>query len=447
MIEIPILLVVVIGITLLLIQVLYFKLPAFVALLIASIVTGLLGGLSGVEVMQSVEKGMGSTLGFVATVVGLGAIFGGILEKSGGAMAISRGLMKGFGEKNASSAMLVTGFILAIPVFFDVAFIILVPVIYALQKSSGKSLLHFGLPLLAGLAIAHTFIPPTPGPVAVANMIEAELGWVIAIGFLGGIPAAILGGLVYGKFISKRIFIPAPLDAEAEDDANLELPSFRLILTVMFVPMFLIICGSIIKSELIDIPSDGLKQFLLLLSHPFSALIIANLMVWYALGIRKGFSPSKLSDISTKSFKPTGLIILCTGAGGVFKQVLMDTGAGNEIARQMSESGLPIVLFAFLAAAIIRMAQGSATVAMITAAGLVAPILTLGSYSQPQLAVIVLAIASGASIMSHFNDSGFWMVKQYLGMTEKQTLQTWSVLTTIIALTGFVSALLLFIIF
>lgn len=447
MMEIPLLLVVLFGIALLLIQVLYFRIPAFIALLIASIVTGMLGGLSGVEVMQSVEQGMGSTLGFVATVVGLGAIFGGILEKSGGAMAISKGLMKSFGENNASSAMLVTGFILAIPVFFDVAFIILVPVIYALQKSSGKSLLHFGLPLLAGLAIAHTFIPPTPGPVAVANMINVDLGWVMIMGFLGGLPAAILGGLLYGKFISKKIFVTAPLDIESENDPNLELPSFGLILMVMLVPLVLIVCGSIVKSELIIIHADGLKQFLLLIGHPFSALIIANLIVWYALGIRKGFSPSRLSDISTKSFKPTGLIILCTGAGGVFKQVLMDTGAGNEIARQLSESGLPIVVFAFLASAIIRMAQGSATVAMITAAGLVAPILTLGSFSQPQLATIVLAIASGATILSHFNDSGFWMVKQYLGMTEKQTLQTWSVLTTIIALTGFASAMLLFSVF
>ena len=362
-------------------------------------------------------------------------------------MAISKGLMKSFGENKASSAMLITGFILAIPVFFDVAFIILVPVIYALQKSTGKSLLHFGLPLLAGLAIAHTFIPPTPGPVAVANMINVDLGWVMVMGFLGGLPAAILGGLFYGKFISKKIFITAPSYAESENDPNQELPSFSLILMVMLVPLLLIICGSIVKSELINIHAVGLKEFLFLIGHPFSALIIANLIVWYALGIRNGFSPSKLSDISTKSFKPTGLIILCTGAGGVFKQVLMDTGAGNEIARQLSESGLPIVVFAFLASAIIRMAQGSATVAMITAAGLVAPILTIGSFSQPQLATIVLAIASGATILSHFNDSGFWMVKQYLGMTEKQTLQTWSVLTTIIALTGFASAMLLFSVF
>ena len=447
MMELPILLVVIIGIALLLVQVLYFKMPAFVALLIASIVTGILGGLSGVAVMQSVEQGMGSTLGFVATVVGLGAIFGGILEASGGAMAISKGLMKSFGEQNASSAMLVTGFILAIPVFFDVAFIILVPVIYALQKASRRSLLHFGLPLLAGLAIAHTFIPPTPGPVAVANMINVDLGWVMVMGFIGGIPAAILGGLVYGKFISNKIFISAPLGVESGNEVSTELPSFRLIIGVMFVPMILIISGSIVKSGLVRIPYDWLKHFLLLIGHPFSALIIANLIVWYALGIRKGFSASTLSGISAKSFKPTGLIILCTGAGGVFKQVLMDTGAGNEIARQLSESGLPVVVFAFLATAIVRMAQGSATVAMITAAGLVAPILTLGSYSQPQLAVIVLAIASGASIMSHFNDSGFWMVKQYLGMTEKQTLQTWSVLTTIIAFAGFVTAVLLFMIF
>ncbi len=446
MIELPILLVVVLGIALLLFQVLYLKLPAFIALLIASIVTGVFGGLSGTEVMETVEKGMGSTLGFVATVVGLGAIFGGILEKSGGAMAIAVGLRKSFGEKNAAPAMLVTGFVLAIPVFFDVAFIILVPVIYALQRATGKSLLYFGLPLLAGLAITHTFIPPTPGPVAVASIINADLGWVIAIGFLGGIPTAIVAGLFYGKYIGGKIFIAAPDEASKAEEPTLELPPFRLVLLILLVPMIFIISGSMVRSDLIVVSQTELREIVLLLGHPFSALIIANLVVWYAPGIRKGFTASQLLEISSASFKPTGLIILCTGAGGVFKQVLMDTGAGQAIAEGLSNSGLPLIVFAFLAAAIIRVAQGSATVAMITAAGLVSPILLINNYSQPKLAVIVLAIASGASMLSHVNDSGFWMVKQYLGMTEKQTFKTWSVLTTLVGLTGFAASLLLFMI-
>ncbi len=439
--------VVVLGVALLLFQILYLKIPAFVALLISSIITGMMGGLSGTEVMATVEKGMGSTLGFVATVVGLGAVFGSIMEKSGGATAIARGLIKSFGERNASPAMLVTGFILAIPVFFDVAFIILVPVIYALQRSSGKSLLLFGLPLLAGLAIGHTFIPPTPGPVAVASMIHADLGWVMLIGFIGGVPAAIMGGLWYGKFMGNRIFIASPAETSEVATPSPDLPPFKLILFIMLIPILLIVGGSMIKSNLLNVHQEGLRQVLLVLGHPFSALIIANVAVWFLLGIGRGFKASDLLNISTQSFKPTGLIILCTGAGGVFKQVLMDTGAGNAIAVQLSELGFPVVVFAFLAAAIIRVAQGSATVSMITAAGLVAPITEANFLSQPQLAVVVLAIASGASILSHVNDSGFWMVKQYLGMNEKQTFKTWSVMTTLVAISGFLTSIILFAVF
>lgn len=444
--DIPILFAVFLGIALLLFQILYLRLPAFIALLIASIVTGVAGGLSGVAVMEAIEKGMASTLGFVATIVGLGAIFGGIMEKSGGAQAIAKGLINSFGEKNASSAMMITGLILAIPIFFDVAFVILVPVIYALQRSSGKSLLIFALPLLAGLAVAHTFIPPTPGPVAVADILHADLGWVMLIGFIGGIPAAIVSGLVYGKFIANRIAIAAP-SQQIEDVNHSVVPSIQFVFAILFVPLLLIIIGSMVKVSLIPVPNQALRGSLLVIGHPFSALIVANLLAWYFLGIRNGMKASDLLQISNQSFKPTGLIILCTGAGGVFKQILMDTGAGNAIATQLSESGLPVIAFAFIAASIIRLAQGSATVAMITAAGLISPVLVLGSFSQPQLASFVLAIASGASIGSHVNDSGFWMVKQYLGMTEKQTFQTWTVLTTILAFTGFGSSVLIYLLF
>ena len=439
--------VVLLGIALLLFQILYLKIPAFVALLISSIITGMMGGLSATAVMTTVEKGMGSTLGFVATVVGLGAVFGSIMERSGGATAIARGLMSVFGEKRASPAMLTTGFILAIPVFFDVAFIILVPVIYALQRTSGKSLLLFGLPLLAGLAIGHAFIPPTPGPVAVASMIHADLGWVMLVGFIGGIPAAIVGGLWYGTWIGKRIFIASPHENHEMTPVTPDLPPFRLILFIMLIPILLIIGGSMVKSNLLHVEQEVLRQALLVLGHPFGALIMANVAVWYLLGIRRGYKAADLLHVSTQSFKPTGLIILCTGAGGVFKQVLMDTGAGNAIATQLSEAGFSVIVFAFLAAAIIRMAQGSATVSMITAAGLVAPITEGSPLSQPQLATVVLAIASGASILSHVNDSGFWMVKQYLGMNEKQTFKTWSVLTTLVAVCGFVVSLVLFMVF
>lgn len=444
--EFPILLAVLVGIAVLLIQILVLRFPAFIALLVASIVTGVLGGLSGSLVIEAIEKGMGSTLGFVATIVGLGAIFGGILEKSGGAQALAKALIKSFGENRASLAMVITGMILAIPIFFDVAFVILVPVIYALQKSSGKSLLIFALPLLAGLGMAHTFIPPTPGPVAVADILHADLGYVMIVGLLGGLPAALLSGLVYGRFVGEKIFISAPHE-EVGGVSPTQMPHLLSLSVTMTAPLLLIVLGSLVKANLLALPEGWFRSTLLLVGHPFAALVMANLLAWYLLGVRGGLKPSELLQVSNQSFKPVGLIVLCTGAGGVFKQVLMDTGAGNAIATQLAASGLPVIAFAFIASSIIRIAQGSATVAMITAAGLVSPVLLQGSFSQIQLAAFVLAIASGASICSHVNDSGFWMVKQYLGMTEQQTFKTWTVLTTILAITGFGASVIIFLLF
>lgn len=435
------------GIILLLVLIIYFRIPAFIALLIASITAGLLAGLSGPEVMETVKQGMGSTLGFVATVVGLGAMFGAILEKSGGAIALADYLIKSMGVKRAPLSILITGFVVAIPVFFDVAFIILIPVIYALQRQSKKSLLLYGIPLLSGLAITHAFIPPTPGPVAVADMLGADLGWVILAGVLAGIPTALVSGLLFGKHVAGKIHLTAPEEVGIAIEETKELPSVFTILTIIAIPIFLILTSTMVKSGLIVVTNQSALDFIALVGHPFSALIIANLIAWYILGIGRGYAPKELLEVTTKSMAPAGTIILLTGAGGVFKQVLVNTGAGNYLAEVLSDAGLPLILFAFVAAVLVRVIQGSATVAMITAAGLVAPLLVGGSWSGGELAAIVIAIASGASIMSHVNDSGFWLVKQYLGMTEKQTFQSWTMMTTLLALVGFVSSIVLFLIF
>jgi len=438
---------VVMGIAVLLCLILYFKIPAFISLLIASIIAGLIGGLNSLQMMETMQKGMASTLGFVATVVGLGSMFGAILEKSGGAKAIAHSMLLWLGDKNASLSMAITGFIVAIPVFFDVAFIILVPVVYALQKSTGKSLLLYALPLLSGLAVAHAFIPPTPGPVAVADIIGVDLGWVIVVGILAGIPATLVSGLLYGKYIGNRLFIHPPTTQDNLSEEVVELPPIGIIISIIAVPLVLIVFNTVVDSNLVMVNNSTVKHTIELLGHPFVALIIANLIAWYLLGIRRGYSPKELLDITTKSMAPAGTIILVTGAGGVFKQVLVDTGAGQLLAESLTGVGLPIIVFAFITSAIIRIIQGSATVAMITAAGLVSPVLINTTFSQGQLAAIVMAIASGASIMSHVNDSGFWLVKQYLGMTEKQTFQSWTVMTIVLAVTGFVSSVVLFLIF
>jgi len=437
------------GIAGLLILVLYFKFPAFIALLIASIVTGLLAGLSAQKMVATIQEGMGSTLGFVATIVGLGAMFGAILEKSGGADAIAGYLIKKAGQNKSPLALGFTGLIISIPVFFDVAFILLIPIIYAIQKNTRKSLLLYAMPLLAGLAFGHAFIPPTPGPIAVAEIIGAEMGWVILISIVIGIPTVILCGVLFGKMIAKKIFIHLP-EYALEDTIiaggdHTQLPSFGLTIGIVFLPIVLILLNTCFSAGLFNIKNSFIIQSVSFLGHPFSALVIANIVAWVLLGIKKGYSATDLSTISIQSMAPAGAIILVTGAGGVFKQVLVNTGAGKLLAELLLHAGVSVVLFAYLSAAIIRLLQGSATVAMITASSLLAPLLITGMYSPIQLAALVAAIAAGATIFSHVNDSGFWLVKQYLGLTENQTFKSWSLMTLLISVVaGLLSALIFY---
>ncbi|MEQ9149507.1 MAG: gluconate:H+ symporter [Cytophagales bacterium] len=447
MIDYTLLLAVFSGIAAILVLILFFRIHAFLALLIASILVGVIAGVEPLSIIKTMQNGMGGTLGFVAMVVGLGAIFGAILEQSGGAEALAKFLLSKFGEQRASWAMMITGFVVAIPVFFDVAFIILIPMVYALQRKTKKSLLLYALPLLTGLAITHAFIPPTPGPVAVADILGANLGWVIMMGFLAGIPAAIVGGPIFAKYIAKKIPLDAPKEVSNE---NIEstFPPVGMIITIILVPILLIVANTLLNSSLLGegtIPA-GVKSWIEMIGHPFSALIIANLLAWYFLGIKRGLTKETLLKISGKSMEPAGIIILLTGAGGVFKQMLVDTGAGEMLANYVAASGLPVIFFAFIAAALVRVLQGSSTVAMITAAGLISPLLASGT-AELDKALIVIAIACGASTLSHVNDSGFWLVSNYLGMTEKQTFRSWTMMTLIISLVGFAAVLLLSVIF
>ncbi len=434
---------VIIGVAVLLLLILVLRIQAFLSMLIASIVVGILTGMPAKTILETVQKGMGGTLGYVAIVVGLGAIFGAILEQSGGAQAVAQSLIRKFGEKRASWAMVVTGFFVAIPVFFDVAFIILIPIVYSLQRKTGKSILLYAMPLLAGLAITHAFIPPTPGPIAIAEILGVDLGSVILFGFVVGLPTAIVSGPVFGKFIASKIHIAAPEQGEVKETAE---GSNLLTSTIAIVglPIVLIVANTVINSSLFPNNSvpETLKSVIELIGHPFVALIIANLMALYVLGVRRGVSGANLQEMSTKSLAPAGTIILLTGAGGVFKQMLIDTGTGEMLASYFADKGLSIFLFAFLVASIVRVMQGSSTVAMITAAGLVSPLIDPDS-STTLKALTAITIASGASIMSHVNDSGFWLVKQYLGLTEKESFRSWTVMTTILALSSFGCVLLL----
>ncbi|HRG12072.1 MAG TPA: gluconate:H+ symporter [Macellibacteroides fermentans] len=444
------LLVTFLSIGLLLYLVLRVKLHPFLSLLITAMFLGVTSGMPLSKVNTAIQNGLGGTLGFVATVVGIGGIFGQILEASGGTEAIARNLIRRFGKDKAHWSLVMAGFLIAIPVYFDVGFIILVPVVYALAKDTKRSTLFYAIPLLAGLAVTHTFVPPTPGPVAVADMLGADLGWVILIGSLIGLPVAILAGPVFGSYISKKIDVAPPKHMMEElnngtEQSECSLPSFTAVATIIGMPLLLMVVKSVIELLIkLDYMQEGIVYDIsVFVGHPFTALIIATLMAAYFLGTRRGFTRKQLLDVSAKALAPAGMIILIIGSGGAFKEMLIQSGVGNVLAEGISATKLPPIVLAFIIAAAVRITLGSATVSMITAAGIIGPILEAYTLSEIHLALIVISIASGATILSHVNDSGFWLVGKYLGLTEMQTLRSWTVMETIIALGGFGIALFL----
>lgn len=450
------------GIVFLLVLILKFKLQAFLALIVVSVIVSIgatfinpeqAAGLT--KIGQTIVDSMGGALGFIATIIGIGAIFGAMLEHSGGTQSLANTLVRKFGQEKAPWAMLLTGFIISIPVFLDVALVILAPLLYALARDTKKSVLVFGLPLVAGMAVTHAFVPPTPGPVAVAYFLNVNLGYVIGFGILVGLPTAIICGPFLCSKMAKLVEVPTPKD-QGEDITSEEkkLPSFLQIASLIALPIALILAGTVVEQTAISGIDPGLtkaernaqvadilnsmpisNQVIHFLGHPVIALMISTLLAIYFLGIGRGTSKDDLVEISTKALGPAGIIILITGAGGVFKGVLIATGIADALKEVFIGSPIPFIVLAYIFATLVRIAQGSATVAMLTAAGLMASFVE-GS-SQPYLALIACAIAAGATGFSHVNDSGFWMISRYLGMTEKQTLKTWTVISTAISLVSF----------
>ncbi len=437
---------VVFAVAVLLGLVLVVRVHAFVALLITSLVVAMVGGIPLTEIAGVIEEGMGSTLGYIAVVIGLGAMVGELLRVSGGAEQIAATLLDSFGEDRAPWALSLTGLLVSIPVFFDVALILFIPLVYTLTERTGRSLLYYAIPLLAGIAVAHSFIPPTPGPVAVAGLLGADLGWVIVFGFVAGVPAILVGGVFFGRYIGDRIHLDVPEAMQEEHTPSTphgpaSHPSFMQAIGIIGLPLALILAGTV--SDVVLTSGTALQNGLQFAGHPFTALTLAVLLAFYMLGVRGGYTMDEVQQIATKALEPVGLIILVTGAGGVLGEVLVETGVGEVLAQAMAASNLPVVLLAFLIALVVRVSQGSATVSMVTAAGLIAPVLDAGTYSAPLVGLITIAIASGATVLSHVNDSGFWLVSRYLGMDERQTLRAWTVMETLVGLVGLAVVLVL----
>lgn len=430
-----------IGLVLLLVLIIKFKIQAMIAILIGAIAIGLIAGMPFTAIIDSVNEGIGNTLKGIALLVGLGSMFGAILEISGGAQTLAVTMVRKFGDKKAAWALGITGLVISMPVFFDAGLIILIPLAFSLAKRTKRSSLFYTIPLLAGLAVGHAFIPPTPGPVLVATMLNVDLGWVIMVGIFCGIFAMIAAGPVWGSICGKKFYVPVPEHvANQEDIDESKLPGFWTIVGIILIPLVLIILNSVAKV----VPAmSGVQPILGFLGEPFVALTIATVAAMVMLGYRHGYNNEELEKVMTKSLEPTGMILLVTACGGVLRYMLQNSGLGDVIGNAVSAASLPLVVVAFVVAALVRISVGSATVAMTMAAGIIAAMPEIANQSPLYLACVTAAIAGGATVCSHFNDSGFWLVKSLVGMDEKTTLKTWTIMETLVGGTGFVVALIL----
>ncbi|MGN0314539.1 MAG: GntP family permease [Fusicatenibacter sp.] len=431
----------ILGLVILLFLIIKCKVQAMIAILVGAISIGLFAGMPAQDIITAVNDGIGNTLKGIALLVGLGSMFGAILEVSGGAQTLAVSMVRWFGDKKAAWALGITGLVIAMPVFFDAGLIILIPLAFSLAKRTKRSSLFYAIPLLAGLAVGHAFIPPTPGPVLVASMLNVELGWVILVGIFCGIAAMIVAGPVWGSICGRKYYVPVPERiANQEEIDESKLPNFWVIVGIILIPLVLIILDSITGV----VPALSFLQPIFgFLGEPFVALLIATIAAMLVLGVKHGYSMEELEKIMTKSLEPTGLILLVTACGGVLRYVLQYSGLGDLIGNAVAAASLPLVVLAFLVAALVRICVGSATVAMTMAAGIVSAIPGISELSPLYLACVTAAVAGGATVCSHFNDSGFWLVKSLVGMDEKTTLKTWTIMETLVGTTGFLVALVI----
>ena len=429
------------GILLLLLLIIKFKLHPVLSLLIAAMVIGLGAGMPVPTLVNTVEKGAGETLQGIVLLIGLGSLFGGILEVSGGAQRVAQTLIGKFGEKKAGVALGITGLVVGTTVFFEAGVVILIPLAFGLARKTKKSTLYYVIPLLSGLATGFAFIPPSAGSVLVANMLGVDLGVMIAVGVPVGILSLIFAGILWGKFIGKKIYTELPSNSqEAKTAEEGKIPSFGTVLAIILVPLVLILVSTVSAY----IPAlKPVRPVLEFLGTPFVALIIAVLCAMYFLGTRLDYNREELKKIMDKSLRPIGQILLVITGGGIIRWVLQDCGMGNIIGPALEKSGLPLIIVAFLIAALIRASVGAAVVAMTMAAGIMAAMPAVANLSPVYLAAMVCAINGGATAFSHVNDSGFWLVSSLLEMDEKNTLKSWTVMETIIGFTGLICAIVI----
>lgn len=412
-----------------------YKLNPFITLLLASLFLAVVAGMPLSTVIHSFETGVGATLGHIAVVVALGTMLGKMMAESGGADQIAHTLIRLFGEKRVHWAMVVIGLVVGLPAFFEVGFVLLIPIAFTVARRTRTSLVLVGLPMLAGLSVVHGLVPPHPAALLAVTIYKADVGRTIFYALLVGLPTAVIAGPLYAKLIAPHIKLPAenPMAAQFVDHgAERSLPGFWLTLFTILFPVLLMLAGS--WANAVSAPGTVLNEALHMVGNDDMALLLGVLLSFYTLGRMRGFTRATILRFSNECLAPTATITLLVGAGGGFGRILQDSGVSQAIIAVALHSHVPLLLLAWLLAASMRLATGSATVAMTTAAGIVAPIALQSGGVHPEL--LAIATGAGSLIFSHVNDGGFWLVKEYFNMSVAQTLKTWSVCETIISVTA-----------
>jgi len=409
-----------------------FKLNPFISLFLAALSLAVVTRMPFSTIVHSFETGVGGTLGHIAIVVALGTMLGKMMAESGGADQIAYTLIRIFGEKNIHWAMVVIGLLVGLPAFFEVGFVLLIPIAFTVARRTRTSLILVGLPMVAGLSVVHGLVPPHPAALMAATIYKADVGRTIFYALLIGLPTAVIAGPFYAKLIAPHVTLAAenPMAAEfADPDPNRKLPTFSLTLLTILLPVLLMLIGS--WADAISRPGNMMNESLHFIGNDDMALLIGVLFSFFTLGKLSGFTRDTILRYSNECLAPTASITLLVGAGGGFGRILQDSGVSKAIIVVALHSHIPLLLLAWLLAALMRLATGSATVAMTTAAGIIAPIALHSTGVHPEL--LAIATGAGSLIFSHVNDGGFWLVKEYFNMSVAQTIKTWSVCETIIS--------------
>ena len=429
-----------VGIILLLILIIRFKLHPVLSIMISALVIGVGAGMPLTMIADTVEKGVGKTLQGIALLVGLGSMFGEILEVTGGAQRIAETLIDKLGQKKAGWALGITGLIIGTTVFFEAGVVVLIPLAFSVAKQTKKSTLYYAVPLLAGLASGYAFVPPSAGSVLVANALGVNLGTMIMVGVPTALVSMLVAGIVWGQFIGTKIFTELPTNVGEIKDDGKELPSFGLVLSIILIPLVLILLSSLSKYLPVG---KSVQDVLGFIGKPIIALTIATLAAMYFLGVRRGFTGAQLKKILDHSLRPVGMILLVIASGGVIRWMLQDSGLGYIIGPALEKSGLPLILIAFLIALLVRASVGSSIVAMTMASGIMATMPAVMATSMLYKAAMCCAICGGATALSHVNDAGFWLVSTFLEIDEKTTLKSWTVMETLIGFTALIVSLII----